>query len=53
MKANTFTNPRGIRISLDKILATADVEIKDIQVHQKLAHNRIEHYPFEFTINVK
>ena len=53
MKANTFTNPRGIRISLDKILATAGVEIKDIQVHQKLAHNRIEHYPFEFTINVK
>lgn len=53
MKANTFTNPRGNRISLDKILTTDDVEIKDIQVHQKQAHNRIEHYPFEFTINVK
>jgi hypothetical protein len=53
MTEYTFTNPRGERLSLDKILTTPDVEISDITVHSRLAKNRIEHYPFEFTINVK
>ena len=53
MMEKTFTNPRGERLSLDKILTTPDVQITDIVVHSELAKNRIEHYPFEFTIDVQ
>ena len=52
MKHNTFTNPSGNKIGLDKILTKSTIDITDIVVHEELAPNLIEHYPFELTINV-
>ena len=49
---NTFTNPSGNKIGLDKILTKSTIDITDIVVHEELAPNLIEHYPFELTINV-
>jgi len=52
MKHNTFTNPNGNKLGLDKILTKSNISITDIVVHEELAKNTIEHYPYEFTINV-
>tara|TARA_Y100001937_G_C7114730_1_gene329571 strand:+ start:958 stop:1554 length:597 start_codon:yes stop_codon:yes gene_type:complete len=52
MEYNTFTNPNGNRIGLDKILTKSNIAINNVRVHEELAHNTIEHYPYEFTINV-
>ena len=53
MEYNTFTNPNGDRIGLDKIITKSNIAINNVRVHEELAHNTIEHYPFEFTINGK
>ena len=53
IKEPTFTGRRGEKLSLDKILTAQDVVISDIRIHSELASNNIEHYPLEFTIDVK
>jgi hypothetical protein len=53
MHMKTFTGQRGQRLSLDKILTRGGITIDDIVVHDELATNNIEHYPYEFTIHDK
>ena len=52
LKHNTFTHPNGDKIGLDKIITKSNISITDIIVYEELAQNTIEHYPYEFTINV-
>ena len=53
MNMKTFTGQHGQRLSLDKILTRGGITIDDIVVHDELATNNIEHYPYEFTIHDK
>lgn len=53
MEHNTFTTNSGNKIGLDKILTKSNIAINNVEVHEELALNTIEHYPFEFTINDK